>query len=149
MKMRLFAGLALIMLALSCSKADDTYIPSVSTPVSSMSARVSTAPFNTQDVTGSRTAELLAITGTKNAGTSKVSSISLTLKHLSGLTTYTINDTSNTASYTENGVTYHATSGVIMLTADNTIHVTGTFEFEASSGAAEKSLTGGTFDVYK
>jgi hypothetical protein len=137
----------ILLLGISSCKQPDT-VPEPNYPANSLTATVSGRPFYAQDMSAALSGGMMAITGITNPSNSKQTSITLTIPHYAGLTTYKI-DTANAASYSELGSTYKATSGSITINTANDVHTTGSFTFEGSSGTSTKSITNGTFDLYK
>ena len=136
-----------ILLSLHSCKEPDT-VPQPTYPASSLRATVSGKTFYAQEMGAGLNGTVMTIIGVSNPGSSKQTSITLTIPHYAGLTTYDI-DTANAASYFELGSTYNATSGSITVTTANEVHTTGTFSFAATSGTSTKSITNGTFNIYK
>lgn len=144
----LLIAASLLFFLASCDP-DDTSVPQPGQHVSSVNARVNSTTFLSQEAVTQSLSGGLDIYGGRQTG-GKSSSILLSIKHFVGLTTYNI-DTATSATYTENGVPFKATTGSITVTTSNAAHVAGTFSFEAidSNATTPKSVTGGAFDIYQ
>ena len=131
----------------SCKKDDPVQDPPF--PSSRLSATVDGHSFLSTDLSAVLSGTWVSILGKLNAGNSKESAITLTMPHFNGLGTYPI-DSANKGSYTEVGGSYHAQSGNIIVTTDNSVHIVGKFSFEAAAGnGSSKAVTNGSFDFYK
>jgi hypothetical protein len=137
----------ILLLSLQSCKEPDT-VPQPNYPANTLRATVSGKAFYAQDMGAALNGTVMTISGVSNPGNSKQTSITLTIPHYAGLTTYNI-DTANAASYYELGSTYNASSGSITVSTANEVHTAGSFSFEGSSGSSIKSITNGTFDIYK
>jgi hypothetical protein len=113
-----------------------------------MRATVSGKSFYAEDMTATLNGAVMTISGISNPGNSKQTSITLIIPQYAGLTTYSI-DTANAASYAELGSTYNATSGSITVSTANEVHTAGSFSFDGTAGGNTKSVTNGTFNIYK
>jgi hypothetical protein len=141
-KHRILQMLLLSILTVSCNKPDPVPDPVFAT--NSFSANVNAKPFHAEDFAIGNIGDSLILRGTANPGNSKAATITLTIPHYSGLSTYGIDSTAR-ASYASLGNTVWATSGQVTVTTNNSSHVAGTFSFDA--GAI--TVTSGRFDLYK
>lgn len=139
---------ALSVLAGSC-KPDDPSPNPVGTPVSQVSAKINGGRWSTNSAAVQESNGGLGVYGEiVNGG--KSSSILLNIKSYTGLAGYAIDSTNkNTAVYMENGSVYNAESGTITVTTKNEAHVAGTFTLEAGNSIGTRSITEGTFDIYR
>jgi len=131
----------------SCKKADPVVDPPF--PYSRLWATVDGKSFQASEVTGSAGSSSLTVTGVLNSGTSKASSISLSIPNFSGTGNYAIPSDAG-ASYSEPGGPFDAESGTITLTTITTSRVEGKFSFVGKGAAGStKTVTNGNFDFYK